>query len=231
MVGISLLVEGIGTGFLIGGAFGARHAFEADHVAAVATLIEGERRPATTGATWGIGHSLPIVFLGAIFLTLDLQIPSGVATAFELLVAVILVILGLRVLAGRKALGITILRHMHGGKDNPDSGHTHMTIGNAQMGFLHSHGNGGSLAVGIVHGLAGSGGVVVALAAASPTVAGGVAFLVGFSIASVIAMGAASWTWGQAIGQTRKLRILAGIASITVGLLLFVEIIGFIPTA
>lgn len=231
MIGTLLLVGGIGTGFLVGGIFGARHALEADHIAAVATLVEDEQRPATTGAAWGIGHSLPILLLGAIFLALDLQMPGRVATAFEIFVAVILVALGLRVLAGREALGITILRHMHGGgSERSDRGHLHVTAGDKQIGLFHTHGDEESLTVGIIHGLAGSGSVVVALAAASPTIADGAAFLIGFSVASVAAMGIASWVWGRAIGKARKLRVIAGVASIGVGLLLFAEIMDVVPS-
>ncbi|MFC6838395.1 hypothetical protein [Halomarina ordinaria] len=43
---------------LVGGAFGMRHAFEADHLAAVATLVEDGERPVSTGAAWGIGPSI-----------------------------------------------------------------------------------------------------------------------------------------------------------------------------
>jgi hypothetical protein len=229
MVGTPLFVGGVGAGILVGGIFGARHAFEADHVAAVATLVEDTQRPASTGVAWGAGHSLPVLLLGALFIALDLQIPNSIATAFELLVVVILVTLGLRVLAGREALGITILRHVHGGSNDANSGHRHITMGDKQVGFLHSHGDKESLAVGIVHGLAGSGGIVVALAAASPTAAGGAAFLIGFSAASIFAMGAASWVWGRALDQTRRLRMLAGVSSIAVGLFLFTEIIGYAP--
>lgn len=233
MLGTSLLVGGIGTGtgLLIGGVFGARHAFEADHVAAVATLVEDERRPATTGVAWGVGHSLPILVVGALFIALDLQVSDTVATVFELLVALVLVVLGLRVLVGREALGIAVLRHVHGGSGRrSDSDHLHVSIGDRPMGFRHSHSDEESLAVGIVHGLAGSGGVVVALAAAAPTVAGGVAFLIGFSIASVVAMGAASWAWGRAIGRAGTLRTVAGGASVAIGLLVFAETIGFVPS-
>lgn len=231
MIGMPLLVGGVSTGLLVGGIFGAQHAFEADHVAAVTTLVDDEERPAITGAAWGIGHSLPILFLGGLFLVVDVQISDSIATAFEFLVVVILVALGIRVLTERKALGITILRHVQdGGKGYLDSNHRHITLGNKQIGLFHSHEDEESLSVGFIHGLAGSGGVVVALAAASPTVAGGAAFLIGFSIASILAMGIASWVWGQALSQARRLRLLAGVASIIVGLLLFAEIVGFAPS-
>lgn len=210
-----LLFGGVGTGLLVGGVFGARHALEADHVAAVATLVENEERPIATGAAWGVGHSLPILLLGAIFLAVDLRISSRVATGFEFLVAVILVLLGLRVLMGREALGLAFLRHIHGDKsDHASNGHLHVHVGGKEIGLKHSHADEESMAVGVIHGLAGSGGVVVALAAAAPTVSRGAAFLIGFSLASIFAMGVAAWAWGRVVGHAGKLRIAAGVASI-----------------
>jgi hypothetical protein len=216
------------TALLVGGAFGVRHAFEADHVAAIATLVEDGDRPVSTGAAWGIGHSIPILVLGALFLALDLQIPSAVATGFEVLVALILIALGVRVIAGRHALGTTLLRHIHtDSTEQSDTGHLHLSLGTRQVGFTHSHADEESFAVGIVHGLAGSGGVVVALAAASPTVTGGAGFLTGFSIATVLSMGLASWGLGRLLGRTTLLRVVSGVASVAVGVLLFAEIVGF----
>lgn len=228
MGGIPFLVGGVSTGFLVGSVFGTRHALEADHIAAVATLINNEQQPGRTGAAWGIGHSLPIIFLGAFFIILDLQVPEWFTTGFELIVVAILVALGLRVILGREPLGITFLRHMHGGfsREETTRGHLHVTLGDRLIGLTHSHVDEESMAVGIIHGLAGSGGVVVILAAAAPTTASGAAFLIGFTLASVTAMGIATWTWGQIVGHTDKLRIAAGIASIAVGTLLFAEIIG-----
>lgn len=228
MVGTILLLGGVGTGLLVGGVFGTRHAFEADHVAAVATLVENEKRPVWTGAAWGVGHSLPILVLGAVFLASDVRVPEGLATGFELLVAAVLVALGTRVLAGREPLGTSLLQHIHRSGGERSSGrHRHISVGDKQIGLTHTHADEESLAVGIVHGLAGSGGVVVALAATAPTIARGGAFLVGFSVASVVAMGFAAWAWGRVVGRARELRVVAGVASIVVGLLLFVEVVGF----
>ncbi|MFC6726922.1 high-affinity nickel-transporter protein, partial [Halobium palmae] len=84
------------TALLVGGAFGIRHAFEPDHVAAVSTLVDEDRRSISTGAAWGIGHSLPVIALGALFLLLDVEIPAAVGTGFELLVAGVLIALGVR---------------------------------------------------------------------------------------------------------------------------------------
>jgi len=230
MNGLPLVAGGLGTGLVAGVLFGARHALEPDHVTAVATLVKDEERPGITGAAWGTGHSLPILLLGGFFLALDIQIPSGIATAFELLVAVVLVGLGVRTLAGREAFGLALLRHAHDGDDTSGGRHhRHLDMAGRRIGLLHSHEEEESMAVGVIHGLAGSGGVVIALAAASQTTVGGTAFLLGFSLASVLAMGLAAWAWGQAIGQSHKLRLVAGGASVLVGLLLFAEIAGLTP--
>lgn len=230
MGGLPLVLSGVGTGLVAGGLFGTRHAFEPDHIAAVATLVEDEDQPGTTGVAWGIGHSLPILLLGGLFLALDIQIPARIATAFELLVVLVLVVLGVRTLVGREALGLALLRHAHGGEElSSGRDHRHLAVADRRIGLVHSHEDEESLAVGIIHGLAGSGGVVIALAAASQTTVGGVAFLSGFSLASVLAMGLASWVWGQAIGQSRGLRVVAGGASVLVGLLLLVELVGALP--
>lgn len=224
---IALLVGGVGTGFVVGGAFGARHALEPDHVTAVATLVEEEQRPSLTGASWGIGHSLPILLLGAIFLALNLRVPNQITTASELLVAFVLVALGLRVVAGRESLGYTVLQYFRSDDSRTAvDGHFHVTLGMWNIGFTHSHTDQESFAVGIIHGLAGSGGVVIALAAAAPTVAQGSAFLVGFSLASIAAMALAAWSWGNVVDRDRRLRLIAGLFSIVVGILLFVKTAG-----
>ena len=54
----------------------------------------------------------------------------------------------------------------------------------------------------------------------------GIGFLIGFAIASVLSMALAAWGWSRAVGQTDTLRLVAGLASVAVGMLLFAEIAG-----
>lgn len=209
------------TALLAGGALGVNHAFEADHVAAVTTLVEDDGRPASIGAAWGVGHSLPVLALGALFVALDLRLPPTVAAGFEAVVGLVLVALGLRAVAGREALGTAVLRHLHGG-----GVHRHLRVAGRAVGLTHSHADGESFAVGVVHGLAGSGGVAVALSAAAPTTVDGAAFLLGFAAATVAAMGLATWGFGRTLGRADRLRVLAGVASVAVGLLVVATVLG-----
>jgi high-affinity nickel permease len=64
---------------LAGGAIGVTHALELDHLAAVATLVEEDTdRQGLVGASWGVGHTIPIAAIGLAFVLLGLQLPETV---------------------------------------------------------------------------------------------------------------------------------------------------------
>src|SRR5262245_29174193 len=89
------LVTSTGLGSLLG----MRHALEPDHLAAVTTLVAGERsgyKGAWLGACWGAGHTLTLVLVGASLVVLRTQMPPSVSAMFELAVAFMLVGLGIR---------------------------------------------------------------------------------------------------------------------------------------
>jgi len=224
-------VAALTAGLTAGGAFGIKHAMEADHVAAVASLVEADEQSAATGAAWGVGHSVPILALGVGFLALGAELPPAAATAAEWLVAAVLVVLGVRAVAGREAMGTALVRHVHDDSGDPhehmgDAGHTHLELGSTAIGLEHTHAAEESFGVGVVHGLAGSGGIVVALAAGSGATFG-TAFLGGFAVATVAAMAAAAWGWGRFVDGLARLRIVAGAGSIAVGVLLAAELAGY----
>ena len=81
---------------LLGFLFGMKHATEADHLAAVATLAT---RQSTVGQTvrqriaWGIGHTITLTLFGAAMLLVGTALPHAVAEGLELAVGVMLVIL------------------------------------------------------------------------------------------------------------------------------------------
>ena len=86
---------------LMGLLLGMKHATEADHLAAVATLVTRDRtlgQAVRHGVAWGIGHTIVLsAFAGAV-LALGTQIPESVAGWLELLVGLMLVGLGIDVI-------------------------------------------------------------------------------------------------------------------------------------
>lgn len=220
------------TAAVVGGTIGVRHALEADHLAAVATLVEvdADRSPARIGASWGIGHSLPIAALGLSFLALGVRLPGWVTLGVEGVVGLVLVALGVRMCLaaiGRVHLGF----HSHGtgASDGPDTGasHRHLRLGRLSVGpHLHLHGE--STTVGVLHGFAGSGALVVAMVAATPTATGALGFLAGFSLLSISTMAVVSFVWGRTLdtGFRAPLQVVAGLIGVAVGLALLVSVLG-----
>lgn len=213
------------TALVAGSVVGVRHALETDHLAAVATLVEGERGDGYVGASWGIGHSVPIVALGLLFVVLGVRLPTPVTRFFEVVVGVVLVALGGRLLAGLVG-GTAIERHSHG-----DGGHAHLRLGTLSVGDAHAHLDGDPFAVGLVHGVAGSGVLVVAMVATAPTLDAALAFLLAFSLCSTLTMAAVALAWGRALGTglTDVLRAVAAFVGIGAGLLLLAQTAGVAP--
>src|SRR5262245_6575422 len=86
---------------LIGALVGVRHALEADHIAAVATLAT--RAASLTdkvkvAAAWGGGHAVSLVLLGSLLIGLGASLPERVARGFELAAGATLIVLGIDVL-------------------------------------------------------------------------------------------------------------------------------------
>jgi ascorbate-specific PTS system EIIC-type component UlaA len=122
---------------------GLRHATEADHLAAISTIVTERRSLLSSsliGAFWGLGHTLALLIAGVGVLLLRYQLTDRIVHALELGVGVMLVLLGADVL--RKL--VRSARHTH----------EHAVVG------PHAHPAGKlvsrPLFVGMVHGLAGS---------------------------------------------------------------------------
>src|SRR5688572_5530508 len=83
---------------LMGLLLGMKHATDADHLAAVATLVTRDKtlgQAVRHGVAWGIGHTIVLsIFAGAV-LALGAQIPEPVARWLELLVGIMLLALGI----------------------------------------------------------------------------------------------------------------------------------------
>src|SRR5712691_5424389 len=96
--------------FLFLGFFlGMRHATDADHVVAIATIVSRERSVAGSaliGAAWGVGHAITVMAVGAAIIVLGVVIPPKLGLSMEFAVGIMLVPLGILTLTGMgRAIG------------------------------------------------------------------------------------------------------------------------------
>ncbi|WP_433634296.1 high-affinity nickel-transporter protein [Halomicrococcus sp. NG-SE-24] len=213
-----------GVVLVAGAILGIKHALEIDHLAAVTTLVNNDDRPGYIGASWGVGHSLPIITLGVLFVVFGVRLPAAVTKFFEVLVGLVLLYLGAQMLLS-SAKNARFDAHAH-----DDRLHS-FRMSSLFFGSAHSHPEQSSFLVGIVHGFAGSGVLVVALVSTAPTVTSALTFLTGFSFLSIVTMAAVSFLWGRIVGTrfTAYLMSAAGIIGIGVGAILLLEQIGLSP--
>lgn len=212
------------TGILLGLLVGLRHAFEPDHLTAVSTLV-GEardgRRGALLGALWGLGHTLALMIVGLALLVFGETLPAHVAASFELAVSVMLIVLGARAiaLALRPPRADHELPHRHGPFEHAHrEGMPHIHVAGRVVAWR-------PLVVGLIHGLAGSGALTALVFAELPTFALRAAYITLFGVGSIGGMAIASGVAGASLraargpGTRRTLSLLAGAASIVVGVL------------
>jgi high-affinity nickel permease len=81
----------------LGLVLGLRHASDADHVCAIASLLragQGFRAALRTALLWSLGHSLTFFAVGAVLVGGRLSVPDAWEPVMELLVAALLITLG-----------------------------------------------------------------------------------------------------------------------------------------
>ncbi|MFL6467624.1 MAG: urease accessory protein UreH, partial [Pyrinomonadaceae bacterium] len=82
---------------LIGFLLGLQHAVEADHLAAVSTIVSEKKTlfaASVVGGLWGLGHTISLFAVGVVVIFLKLQISEIAETRLEAVVGVMLVLLG-----------------------------------------------------------------------------------------------------------------------------------------
>jgi hypothetical protein len=199
----------------LGSLLGMRHALEPDHLAAVTTLVSGERngyKAAWLGACWGLGHTFALVVVGAALVALRAEMPAPVATAFEFLVAVMLIALGIRaiVIAARQNTRLGH-HHRHGFAMHSHAGvPPHVHIGTWTLARR-------PLLVGAVHGLAGSGALTALVLATLPTTAARLTYMALFGLGSTLGMAALSGLLGWPLARLGANTTLARAVSLAVG--------------
>ncbi len=198
------------TVMLLGFFLGVRHAADADHVVAVATIVTRQRHvagAALVGLLWGVGHTITIVSVGAAIVLFGVVIPPRLGLAMEFSAAAMLITLGALTLLGlarqlRRATppgahshahrhGDYVHTHPHG--HEPGS-HGHREDATPQAWLDRAFGRLGlyqalrPVVVGLVHGLAGSAAVALLVLAAIPHPAWAAAYLVVFGLGTIAGM-------------------------------------------
>jgi ABC-type nickel/cobalt efflux system permease component RcnA len=217
----------IGVGFVLG----LRHALDPDHVVAVTALASGRtglRRTSMIGAFWGLGHALSLGLAGGLILALRLAVPAAVSAALESLVAVMLI--GLGVIAVRRALRSRLHAHPH---DHDGQVHVHFHAHGPGQAERHDHRHplrGGlrPFLVGLVHGLAGSAGLALLALGAAPSLMAGLAYiamlglgsLAGMLILSALMSLPLAYLEARYAAFHRGVQLMAGVTSVAFGLYL-----------
>jgi hypothetical protein len=200
----------------LGSLLGMRHALEPDHLAAVSTMVTGERtsaRAALLGVCWGLGHTFSLIVAGTLLVVLRAEMPARVADAFELAVALMLIGLGSRAiyLAARQGSAGPAHVHQHGHTVHAHHGASaHIHIGAWTLARR-------PLLVGAVHGLAGSGALTALVVATLPSTAARITYMALFGLGSTLGMAALSGLLGWPLARAGRHRGVARAISFAVG--------------
>lgn len=226
-----MLLSVLGMGLLLG----MHHALEADHVAAVSSVVsrkKGWRSISWHGAVWGLGHTLTLLLVAGTCILLKTSLDEKVAERLEFAVGAMLVGLGAHVLwrLWRDRVHFGVHRHADGTQHMHAHSHAH-DAHQAHRHSAHDHEHPEripwrTLLVGTMHGMAGSAALVVLAASSIDSPLAGLAYVLLFGVGSIIGMAVLSaiiavpltWTANSLTLANRALQACIGILTIGVGL-------------
>ncbi len=179
----------LGTGFV----FGLKHALDADHLAAVSTIVS-ERKTwwssSLVGGLWGLGHTASLLVAGVVVLWLKIPISARVESGLEFCVGLMLIGLGLNALVKLARGGkLHWHPHEHGGHQ-----HLHPHLHDKTAATNHSsrdtshHGykiGRRPLWIGMLHGLAGSAALMLLVLSTIQSALVGFLYIAVFGIGSI----------------------------------------------
>ena len=91
------MIDGLLVAFAASLLLGMRHATDADHIVAITTIVNEERRlteASRVGMMWGLGHTLTILVVGGAIIGFKLVFTPRVGLSMEFSVASMLMVLG-----------------------------------------------------------------------------------------------------------------------------------------
>ncbi len=221
----------------LGFVIGLQNALEADHVAAVSSLVcgkSGATRIARHGAIWGLGHTLVLVMFGGGAIFLKMTIDDGFANGLEFGVGVMLVALGGNVLYRLWRQKIHFHAHRHSNGNLHIHAHSHRGDPDPHDLSPHAHGHPNWLRtflVGLMHGMAGTAALVVLTATTFEAPGLGFIFIFVFGVGSIIGMVALSVVIAVPISLTARsltrvntgVQAAVGLATLAIGAVVIIE--------
>lgn len=196
---------------------GLRHASDPDHLAAVTSLVASGRERAGRSAAklgffWGLGHAVTLTAFGLPIVVFGRYLPDGVQRAAETLVAVVIVVLGARLLYRWRSGYFHVHQHRHGGVE-----HAHLHSHEHELGHDHRHRVRtplGAFGIGLVHGMGGSAGVGVLILASVQSTAVAVASLVVLAVFTAVSMTLLSTGFGRTLASRPFRSAFNGVAPV-----------------
>ena len=225
---------------LLGLFIGLRHALEADHLAAVASLTSQKQSLSNSikqGVAWGIGHTITLFTFGSIVIFMDTVMPNYLAEKLELAVGIMLIVLGLDVL--RRVIRSKLHFHSHHHTNGDFHFHAHSHSGQEvrqHQNLKHEHQHAKkipmrALMVGLMHGMAGSAAVILLTIEAGTSPLQGMLYILLFGIGSMIGMAllsvaialplrvfAKQLTWAH-----NGFQVLIGFLTVSLGILVLLD--------
>jgi hypothetical protein len=181
------LVNTLLLGFLIG----LKHALEADHVAAVASLAwntKSFQEGITLGASWGLGHTITLFVFSSIVLILDTVVSVQLALTLDFFVGCMLVFMGGVII--KEIFKKRIHLHMHNHSDGTTHLHFH-SHAQDNIEHIHTHPKYFSiraLLVGVMHGMAGSAALIILTLDSVSSIETRLVYIFLFGVGSVVGM-------------------------------------------
>jgi ABC-type nickel/cobalt efflux system permease component RcnA len=234
---------------LLGLVTGLRHSIEADHVAAVLSVVASNRknikRASLLGAIWGLGHTTSLFIAGLAVLLLAVNITETISNRLEFGVGIMLIFLGVTTFTGwsigKFFKGLRYQKPWPSSSSSSSSSSSHDHIHHHQGNVVHSHrhthdtehGHGHrSLILGMVHGMAGSGALLLIVLSTINSIPLGLAYIAIFGAGSIGGMAGISTLIGipfvRLSNSTRislALRYAAAITTLAIGSGLIIDLI------
>jgi high-affinity nickel permease len=221
----------LSTALMAGFLLGMRHALDADHVAAVSTLVSQHRsvlRSCLLGTFWGVGHTAALLGAALVMIVFKLTITPETEKAVETVVALMLIALGGHVvLRSIGHLQVHRHEHSHGGGRHA---HVHAHVGgDSEHDHVHFLRAGGRpLLVGLVHGLAGSAALTLLVLSTLSSTTAAIVYILVFGVGSTIGMlllsGVIGIPFALSASRSRRahalIQALAGSATLVLGVFL-----------